>query len=139
MGCRFSVFYDPGEDPGEEVYSFQGSVREKNDQELEINYTYQEEWDYGHSVCYGMIRLDMENRRVLRYSLHDKYDDCFEPSADSMFGTFNECDHIILDIWYDDQEPDYEYYLRAEWVDVDEDEDEDDEDEDDEDDSKMGG
>jgi len=141
---RFSVFYDPGKHAGEEVYSFQGSVREKNDQELEINYTYQSEWYYGHSVCYGVIHLDMEDRRVICYSLCDRYGDCFTPSTDSIFGTFNEGEfkHITWNIWHDEREPDHGYYDQAEWVGKNEEDEEDDEwvddkDEEDDDISKM--
>jgi hypothetical protein len=119
LGDHFSMIYDPGEHAGE-VLSFQGSVKEKNDMYLAINYTYQNEWSHGHSVCYGVIQLDLSHREVIRYSLCDKYDDCFEISADTIFETFNQCCNpafIKCEMWYSDNEPHHEYYDQAEWAD----------------------
>ncbi len=114
----FYVCYDPGDHAGEEVYSFMGNVRWKGDGELEINYTFQEEWSHSHSVCYGVMVLDIEGRKILRYSLHDKYQDCFEPSAISMFATFKggDPDHITWDKWESIRIPDNRRYDAAEWV-----------------------
>ena len=86
---KFSVFYNPGDEPGKEVYSFMGRVREKNDEQMVINYTFQEEWHFGHSVCYGVMILNPKIKTVLRYSLKDKYDDCFTPSPSVIFGFFD--------------------------------------------------
>ncbi len=115
---RFSVIYGSGSREEEEVYSFQGSVRRKEGRELEINYIFQEESFYFHNVCYGVMILDVESRTILCYSLHDKYDNCFEPSANSMFETFNEGDsaHICWKKWSSDSNLDNGYYDQAEWV-----------------------
>jgi len=117
LGKRFSVIYDPGDG---EVISFQGCAREKNDARLTINYTYQYEWTYGHDVCYGVIQLDLSLRSATRYSLRDKYDDCFEPSANFMLERFknrNPAD-IRYEVWNDGSDPHNEYYDQAEWMDL---------------------
>jgi len=118
-GIRFKIFYDPGDHGGQEVYSFQGSAREIiNDEVLEINYTFQEETYYSHDVCYGVMGLNVETKEVLYYSLHDKYDNEFTPSDDYIVDIFNGGDpqHLIWSAWYDEQEPDHEYYDRAAWI-----------------------
>ena len=114
VGEHFGVFYDPGEG---EVHSFQGSVRWKESNELAINYTFQSEFDFSQDVCYGVMILDMENKTILRYSLHDKYDEYFEPSANSMIEIFNQGDpaHMGWNKWPFDGDLDNGYYDRAEW------------------------
>ena len=131
VGDRFSVFYDPGENPGDEVYSFQGSVRWKGGNELEINYTFQQEFICDHAACYGVMILGMESRTILSYSTHDNYDD-YKPSAKSMIEIFNKGDPACIQwrMWPSDSDLNSWYYDRAEWVE---------EEEEDEDETNIGG
>lgn len=103
-GCKFRVFYDPGEDAGSEVYSFQGSVTAKRAGWLDIDYTYQEESDCFHDVCYGMMGFDLNIRTILDYTLHDKYRTCFEPSADCMLEIFDKGEPECTTWWSDSPE-----------------------------------
>ena len=123
---HFSVFYDPGDEPGKEVYSFMGSVREKNNDRMLIDYTFQDEWYFGHSVCYGMMDLNPKTKTVFCYSLKDKYDECFTPHVSSIFGAFDDAEkQEFIDYWIreSDKNPKSstkwmnDRYSSAEWVD----------------------
>jgi len=100
---RFDVMYDPGDQPGREVYKFTGSVREKNEDQMMINYTFQKEYYFGHcvwhSVCYGVMIIESKTKTVLRYSLKDKYDDFFTPTPSAIFGTFNDAEQQECLAW----------------------------------------
>lgn len=116
---EFSVFYDPGDEPGKKVYSFMGRVREKNDEQMVINYTFQDEWYFGHSVCYGVMILNPKIKTVLRYSLKDKYGDYFTPSPSVIFGFFDNVEDQTQ-LWWNRavayEEPSNEKYDRVEWI-----------------------
>jgi hypothetical protein len=96
-----------------------GRVREKDDDQMVINYTFQDEWYFDHSVCYGEMILNPKTKTVVRHSLKDKYDECFTPSPSVIFGIFDNTEEQHQ-LWWSRtvayEEPSNEKYDRIEWV-----------------------
>jgi len=115
---KFSVSYNPGDEPGKEFYNFTGSVRERTENQMTINYNYHDEWYFGHNMCYGVMVLEPKTKTVLCYSLKDKYDNYFTPSPITIFGAFNNAEKQDELAWsaITTEEPSNEKYDKAEWM-----------------------
>ena len=96
LGNRASVLHDDGE----EVSSFQFTITSENESgEISIDYTYQVEDHYFHDVCNGVMCIDSLRQTVNTYTLHDKYDNWFEPHPDRMFENFNNADPECINFY----------------------------------------